>query len=268
MKMKYMGRGVVDLTYGKDYNCEDYLPDDYRYLLVDDDGCYRSRPKSEFIPVETMSEELPAPPRFVKDIKAGDWLIAGDSDGSCHPDITIGQRYQVLGVSREGSFTSIRIEDKSGISDWGPSWFGYVDGEYVGTPQYRKEAGPAPAPPEQPAIRTFGTGATRNLDHNKIDYEGFLSPWALHAFGEYMHGKRVQADGNLRDSDNWQRGIPLDSYLKSMLRHLMDVWLIHRGGEPIQPETGKPVELVEALCALMFNVQGYLHETLKEEERE
>jgi hypothetical protein len=116
----------------------------------------------------------------------------------------------------------------------------------------------------KPLIRTFETGATRNLDHNKIDYEGFLSPTALHAFGEYMHGKRVQADGTLRASDNWQRGISVESYVQSMLRHMMDVWLLHRGHNPKQPETGEPVDKVEALCALLFNVQGLLHETLKE----
>ena len=120
----------------------------------------------------------------------------------------------------------------------------------------------------EPKIRTFETGATRNLDHNKIDYEGFLSPQALHAFGEYMHGKRIQADGTMRDSDNWAKGIPIDSYMKSMWRHLMDVWMIHRGLEPAQPETGKPVDKVEALCALLFNVQGMLHETLKEKDSE
>ena len=118
--------------------------------------------------------------------------------------------------------------------------------------------------PANPLIRTFETGATRNLDHNKIDYEGFLSPTALHAFGEYMHGKRVQADGTLRASDNWQRGISIESYMQSMWRHMMDVWLLHRGHSPKQPETGLPVDKVEALCALLFNVQGLLHETLKE----
>ena len=129
-----------------------------------------------------------------------------------------------------------------------------------------KHFAPVPADPE-PLIRTFETGATRNLDYNKLDYEGFLSPTALHAFAEYMHGKRVQADGTLRASDNWQKGIEINSYMQSMFRHMMDVWLLHRGHAPIQPESGQPVELKEALCALMFNVQGYLHESLKGEGR-
>jgi hypothetical protein len=51
-------------------------------------------------------------------------------------------------------------------------------------------------------MRTFKTGATRNDDSNKLDFEGFLSPTALEHFAEYMNKNRVQADGNIRDSDN------------------------------------------------------------------
>lgn len=105
-----------------------------------------------------------------------------------------------------------------------------------------------------PAVRTFASGATRDTDENKLDFEGFLSPLVLKAFAEYMHGKRKMADGSLRDSDNWQKGIPLDAYMKSMWRHFFAVWESHRRGTDT-PE--------EDLKALLFNVQGYLHETLK-----
>lgn len=102
-------------------------------------------------------------------------------------------------------------------------------------------------------MRTFKTGATRNDDSNKLDFEGFLSPTALEHFAEYMHKNRIQADGNIRASDNWQKGIPLDSYMKSMFRHFFDVWKSHRGLET-------PEDMITNLSALMFNVQGYLHE--------
>lgn len=102
-------------------------------------------------------------------------------------------------------------------------------------------------------MRTFSTGATRDEDTTKIDYEGFLSPLALTAFGEYMHKNRVQADGNIRDSDNWQKGIPLAAYMKSAWRHFMEWWQAHRNGG----------DTVEPLCALLFNVQGYLHEAIR-----
>jgi hypothetical protein len=105
-------------------------------------------------------------------------------------------------------------------------------------------------------MREFETGATRDEDDDKLDYEGFLSPLVLSRYAEYMHAHRIQADGSLRTSDNWQAGIPLDAYMKSMFRHFMDVWVEHRN--PIDPESQE-----EALCALLFNVQGYLHELLK-----
>lgn len=108
-------------------------------------------------------------------------------------------------------------------------------------------------------IRTFKTGATRDTNQNKPDYEGFLSPLVLKRYGEYMNKHRVQPDGNLRDSDNWQKGIPKEEYCKSALRHFMDWWMENRGFESRDG-------LEEALCALMFNTMGCLHETLKERE--
>jgi hypothetical protein len=104
-------------------------------------------------------------------------------------------------------------------------------------------------------MRQFDTGATRDTDEGKYDYEGFLSPLVLKRFAEYMHKNRVQADGNLRASDNWQKGMPQDAYMKSGFRHFMDWWMGHRGYSAEDTQ--------EALCALLFNVQGYLHEELK-----
>lgn len=106
-------------------------------------------------------------------------------------------------------------------------------------------------------IRKFETGATRDTDHGKYDYEGFLSPIVLDRFSQYMNKHRIQSDGTLRDSDNWQKGIPKVAYMKSGWRHFMDWWMEHRGYS-----SREGVE--EALCALMFNVMGYLHETLME----
>lgn len=109
-------------------------------------------------------------------------------------------------------------------------------------------------------MRTFDTGATRDIDKNKIDYEGFLSPIVLKRFGEYMLQHQVQADGNFRESDNWQKGIPREAYIKSAFRHFHEWWTEHR-------KTPSGIEnypyMEDALCALMFNVMGYLHEHLK-----
>jgi len=107
-------------------------------------------------------------------------------------------------------------------------------------------------------VRTFATGATRDADVDKYDYEGFLSPTVLERFAEYMHANRVQSNGDVRDSDNWQKGIPRDQYMKSMFRHFMDVWGQHRASAANDTLVGE-----DALCALLFNVMGYLHETLQ-----
>lgn len=109
---------------------------------------------------------------------------------------------------------------------------------------------------EPTAMRVFETGATRNTDEHKLDYEGFLSPIALERYAQYLHKHRFQADGKVRDSDNWQKGIPFNVYMKSLWRHFMDLWKLHRGYTADE-------SLEDALCAIIFNAQGYLHENLK-----
>lgn len=106
--------------------------------------------------------------------------------------------------------------------------------------------------------RTFASGATRDGDTGKHDYEGFLSPRVVIAFATYMHHNRELADGSMRASDNWQRGIPLEAYVKSAWRHFLDFWCEHRG---MKTKEG----IVWALCALLFNVQGYLDAILKDD---
>lgn len=113
-------------------------------------------------------------------------------------------------------------------------------------------------------MRTFQSGATRDDDVDKLDFEGFLSPLALKRYAEYMNSHRIQADGKLRDSDNWQKGIEIVAYIKSLFRHMLDVWQIHRGYKAFDNK-GK-VDIEDALCAVIFNAFGYLHEHLKTKE--
>lgn len=106
------------------------------------------------------------------------------------------------------------------------------------------------------AARVFDTGATRDTDVGKLDYEGFLSPRVLRRYAAYMHQKRTMPDGSVRDGDNWQKGMPVEVYMKSLLRHVMSVWEDHRSiGLSLSEED---------LCAILFNVQGLLFETIKE----
>jgi hypothetical protein len=79
-----------------------------------------------------------------------------------------------------------------------------------------------------------------------------------------MHKHRQQSDGELRDSDNWKKGIPMNAYKHSLSRHIQDLRLILElsSGQAREPD------LEEVLCAIMFNVQGMLHETVKARLRE
>jgi len=107
-------------------------------------------------------------------------------------------------------------------------------------------------------MRVFATGATRDSNEHKPDYKGFLSTKAIKRFGAYMMKHQVQADGSLRSSDNWKKGIPIPAYVESLVRHTIDFLDAY--------ESGRLEEADELACAIMFNNQGYLHEREKEKE--
>lgn len=103
-------------------------------------------------------------------------------------------------------------------------------------------------------VRQFETGATRDGDTDKLDFEGFLHPEVLERFAQYMHQNRYMADGSMRDSDNWQKGIPISSYVKSLWRHFHAVWRAYRCGDEISEDE---------LCGVLFNAQGLLLEVMR-----
>ncbi len=118
---------------------------------------------------------------------------------------------------------------------------------------------------EKKDTRLFETGATRDVDSSKLDYEGFISPAVLRRYAEYMHECRLRnipPGETIRASDNWQKGIPREAYMKSLIRHTIEVWEQWdgetSGGDKVSQTT---------LCAILFNVQGLLFEMLKEDER-
>ena len=109
-------------------------------------------------------------------------------------------------------------------------------------------------------MREFESGATRNDDTEQFEYSGFLSPVVLQEFASYMHKHRVQANGDIRSSRNWRKGIPKEAYEESLLRHVMDTWL-HLDGWEVRARE----DLISALCGILFNTQGLLHEILVEQ---
>ena len=112
--------------------------------------------------------------------------------------------------------------------------------------------------------REWASGAYRDTSDEKLDYEAFYSPLVLREFARYMHRHRKQADGKLRDGDNWQQlfGTPGEHRavcMGSLVRHVLDLWLFHRG------YAGRET-IKEALCAILFNAQAYLFSMLIQEE--
>jgi len=110
-------------------------------------------------------------------------------------------------------------------------------------------------------MERFNSGATRSNTDERNDPEGFMSALAIERYCEYMTKHRKQADGTIRDSDNWQKGMPFGRALKRMWRHLMHLWIRHRGFNPSDQYAA--VDMEEDLCAIMFNTNVMLHQLVK-----
>jgi len=142
-----------------------------------------------------------------------------------------------------------------------------------------------PSGSTEQAMRTFKSGATRGTEKGKLDFEGFFSPLAVFTYAEYLDKHRLQPDGSYRGSDNWQNGMDLDVYAKSEWRHHFIFWAIHRGYVVYEETTSdgavrmhlqtselenkhpgwKRITIKDALCGVIFNAMGYLHELAKED---
>lgn len=113
-------------------------------------------------------------------------------------------------------------------------------------------------------MTTFESGATRSSE-TPFDPSGFLSPAVLAGFSRYMERHRKQADGTLRASDNWQKGMPTSRAWRSLTRHFLDAWLMSRG---YQPESADCKTIEDALHAVLFNVQVILKNRIDKDDRE
>lgn len=108
-------------------------------------------------------------------------------------------------------------------------------------------------------MRTFKSGATRNNNEGKLDFESFLSPIVIEAYAKYMHKNRMQADGKLREGDNWQKSFGdkhFEVCMKSLFRHFHDLWMEHRGYKSREG-------LEDAINGILFNTMAYYHQYLK-----
>lgn len=95
----------------------------------------------------------------------------------------------------------------------------------------------------------FSTGAVRDSEEleEKEDYIETISWLALKRYSKYMT-QQAKKYGK----GNWIKGIPTDSYERSLMRHIQKYLSNKYNGTNIEPE-------VDHLSAIMFNLQGIIH---------
>ena len=52
--------------------------------------------------------------------------------------------------------------------------------------------------------------------------------------------------------------------MKSLWRHFVDMWFLHRGFKRYDKLDGHEISKEEAICAVMFNVIAYMDKLLKD----
>ncbi|MEK6882812.1 MAG: dATP/dGTP diphosphohydrolase domain-containing protein [Nanoarchaeota archaeon] len=103
--------------------------------------------------------------------------------------------------------------------------------------------------------RKFNTGAVRDSDEGKENYIGAISFTALKRYVHFQtEAAKKYPDGN------WRKGIPLEEFEKSLMRHLQKYFSNKYDGTSIEPD-------VDHLSAAWFNLQGIIHEEEKLNEK-
>jgi hypothetical protein len=106
---------------------------------------------------------------------------------------------------------------------------------------------PLPRPPV-PQRTQFATGAQRDTQDGKPNFYECLSPFAQWRYGMYMADNAVKYG-----ADNWTKGIPIESYIKSLERHLLKLKMELKYGKVMERGT-------DHAAAILFNIQGLMHE--------
>lgn len=97
-------------------------------------------------------------------------------------------------------------------------------------------------------MREFESGAIRDSEETKEDYTETISWTALKRHAQYMTGKKSKYGAG-----NFKKGISVDSYERSLIRHLQKYMANkYEGGEEERDE--------DHLCAMLFNICGIIHE--------
>lgn len=102
-------------------------------------------------------------------------------------------------------------------------------------------------------VTKFKTGAIRDLQDGKEDYIETISWTALKRHAQYMTGKKKKYG-----SGNFKKGIPIESYEQSLVRHLQKYLVNKYEGGTVEKEE-------DHLAAMMFNICGIMHEENRDE---
>lgn len=100
-------------------------------------------------------------------------------------------------------------------------------------------------------MKKFYTGAVRDDQTNKEDYIESISWLTLKRYAQYMT-KMSSKYGR----GNWIKGIPIESYEQSLLRHIQKYLSNKYYNTQVEPD-------VDHLSAALFNLQGLIHEEEK-----
>lgn len=96
--------------------------------------------------------------------------------------------------------------------------------------------------------RKFDTGAVRDNDEGKEDYIETISWVAFKRYAQYMTSKKARYG-----SGNFKKGIPIESYEQSLVRHLQK-YLANKY------EGGNTEKDDDHISAMVFNLFGIMHE--------
>lgn len=97
-------------------------------------------------------------------------------------------------------------------------------------------------------VRKFESGAIRDKDDTKEDYCETISWTALKRHAKFMTAMKVKYG-----SGNFKKGIPIESYEQSLIRHVQK-YMENKYEEGIVERD------VDHLCAMIFNICGIIHE--------
>jgi hypothetical protein len=77
-------------------------------------------------------------------------------------------------------------------------------------------------------VRTFETWATRDIDTGKLEYSDYINPLCDYSFANFMKWKQY-INWTIRAWNNWQKWIPNESLLSSLVRHTEIIKLLYQG---------------------------------------